>query len=69
MVPYVDAVVAVTVMHVLLFVLHVCMLREYEDASMTAILVWKMEEVWLWWVQSMWMVHVVRVMCLAQLTC
>ena len=29
MVPYVmDAVVAVTVMHVLLFVLHVCMLRE-----------------------------------------
>ena len=31
MVPYVvGAVVAVTVMHVLLFVLHVCMLREYE---------------------------------------
>ena len=29
MVPYgVDAVVAVTVIHVLLFVLHVCMLRE-----------------------------------------
>ena len=29
MVPYVvDSVVAVTVMHVLLFVLHVCMLRE-----------------------------------------
>ena len=27
MVPYVDAVVAVTVMRVLLFVLHVCMLR------------------------------------------
>ena len=25
--PYVDAVVAVSVMHVLLFVLHVCMLR------------------------------------------
>ena len=29
-VPYVDAVVAVTVMRVLLFVLHVCMLRECE---------------------------------------
>ena len=28
MVPYVDAVVAVTVMRVLLFVLHGCMLRE-----------------------------------------
>ena len=30
MVPYIDAVVAVTVMRVLLFVLHVCMLRECE---------------------------------------
>ena len=30
MVPYVDAVVPVTVMRVLLFVLHVCMLRECE---------------------------------------
>ena len=30
MVPYVDAVVDVTVMRVLLFVLHVCMLRECE---------------------------------------
>ena len=30
MIPYVmGSVVAVTVMHVLLFVLHVCMLREY----------------------------------------
>ena len=28
MVPYVDAVVTVTVMWLLLFVLHVCMLRE-----------------------------------------
>ena len=28
MLPYVDAVVAVTAMRVLLFVLHVCMLRE-----------------------------------------
>ena len=31
MVPYVDAVVAVTVMCVLLFVLHVCMLRECDE--------------------------------------
>ena len=28
MVPYIDVVVAATVMHVLLFVFHVCMLRE-----------------------------------------
>ena len=39
MVPYVDAVVAVTVMRVLLFVLHVCMMRG-------AMLVWGMDEVW-----------------------
>ena len=38
MVPYVDAMVAVTVMRVLLFVLHVCMLREYEGARVTAML-------------------------------
>ena len=31
MIPYVDAMVAVTVMHVLLFVSHMCMLRECED--------------------------------------
>ena len=41
MVPYVDAVVAVTVMRVLLFVLHVCMLRECD-----AMLGWGMNEVW-----------------------
>ena len=35
MVPYVDAVVAVTVMHVLLFVLHVCLLRECDDVGGT----------------------------------
>ena len=35
-------------MHVLLFVLHVCMLRECEGATVTAMLVWEMEEVWLW---------------------
>ena len=39
MVPYVDAVVAVTVMCVLLFVLHVCMLRECEGSRLTAMLV------------------------------
>ena len=48
MVPYVvGAVVAVTVMHVLLFVLHVCMLRECEGARVTAMLVWGPWEVWL----------------------
>ena len=39
MVSYVDAVVAVTVMRVLLFVLHVCMLIERKGATMTAMLV------------------------------
>ena len=47
MVPYVDTVVAVTVMCVLLFVLHVCMLRMCDGARLTAILVWGMDEVWL----------------------
>ena len=37
------AVVAVTVMHVLLFVLHVCVL--WECASVTAVLVWGPDEV------------------------
>ena len=37
--PYVDVVVAVTVMRVLLFVLHVCMMREFESARVTAMLV------------------------------
>ena len=46
MVPYVDAAVAVTVIHVLLFVLHVCILREgeatiadYSDSLIS--LIWK----------------------------
>ena len=43
MVPYV---VAMTVMHVLLFVLHVCLLRECDGARLTAMLVWGMDEVW-----------------------
>ena len=45
-VPYVDAVVAVTVMIVLLCVLHVCLLRECDVARLTAMLVWGMDEVW-----------------------
>ena len=48
MVPYVDAVVAVTVMCVLLFVLHVCMLRECDAARLMAMLEWRMDDVWLW---------------------
>ena len=40
-----DAVVAVTVMRVLLFVLHVCMLRECEGMRVTAISVCGMDEV------------------------
>ena len=40
MVPYVDAVVAVTVMRALLFVLHVCMLRECDGARLIAMLWW-----------------------------
>ena len=59
MVPYVDAVVSVTVMRVMLSVLHVCMLRECDGARVTAMLVCGMDEVWLWLVQGMWVVHVV----------
>ena len=66
MVPYVDA---VTVMRVLLFVFNVCMLRECDGARLTAMLVWGMDVVWLWRVQGMWVVYVVQVLCLAQLTC
>ena len=48
MVPYVvSAVVTVTVMHILLFVLHVCPLRECDGARVTAMLVWSPGEVWL----------------------
>ena len=47
LVPYVDAVVTVTVICVLLFVLHVCMLRECEGARATPILVWEPAEGWL----------------------
>ena len=61
MVPYVDAVVAVTVMCVLLFVLHVCMLRECEGAMAT---------VWGWrGVVVMNAGHVGVHVCLAQSMC
>ena len=43
-VPYVDA---MTVMHILLFVLLVSMVRECEDARVTAMLVWRTGEGWL----------------------
>ena len=58
MVPYVDAVVDVTVIRVL-FVLHVC-----DGARLTAMLVLGMDEVWR--VQGMCVVHVVQALCLAQ---
>ena len=48
MVLYVDAVVSVSVMRVLLFMLHVCMMRECDGARLMAMLVWGMDEVWLW---------------------
>ena len=48
LVPYVDTVVALTVMRVLLFVLHVCMMRECARAMVTVMLVWGMDKVWLW---------------------
>ena len=45
-VPYVEAVVAVTVMRVLLFVLHVGQRRECAGARLTVMLVSGMDEVW-----------------------
>ena len=46
MVPYVDEVVAVTVMRALLFVLHVCLLRACDGVRVTEMLLWGMDEVW-----------------------
>ena len=46
MVLYVDEVVAVTVLRALLFVLHVCLLREGGGMRLTAMLVWGMDDVW-----------------------
>ena len=28
-----------------------------------------MDEVWLWWVQGIWVVHMVQILCLTQMTC
>ena len=67
MVPYVDEVVAVTVMRIRLFMLHVCLLRECDGVRLTAMLVWGMNEVWR--VRGMCVVHVVQVWCLGQLPC
>ena len=47
MIPYVDAVVAVTVVRILLFVLRVFMLRDCEGARLTAMLVWGLDKMWL----------------------
>ena len=41
-----SVVVAVTVVHVLLFVLHVCVLRECEGGRSTAMMVWGPGEAW-----------------------
>ena len=61
--------VAVTMMHVLLFVLDVSILRECGSARVMAMLVWGA----LWcgcgeWDMSIWVVHMVQVLCLVQLT-
>ena len=42
-----DSVVAVTAMCVLLFLLDMCMLRECKGARVTAMLVWRIGDVWL----------------------
>ena len=46
MVPYVDELVDVTVMHVLLFVLHVCLLRECHGVRLTEMMVLGIDKVW-----------------------
>ena len=51
MVTYVNSVVYVTVIRELLFVLYyciACMLGECDSVRVTEILVWGIEEVWLW---------------------
>ena len=46
MIPYVDEMVAVTLMRLLLFVLHVCLVRECNGVRLTSMLVCGMDEVW-----------------------
>ena len=63
------AVVAVTVIHVLLlFVLHVCMLRECKGVRETAMLVLGPGEIWLRCVR-IWLIHMVKMFCLVHVTC
>ena len=63
MIPYVVSVdVAVTVMHVLLFVLHVCVLRECEGVRVMAMLVWGTGDVWFRRVR-IWVVQVLSSAC------
>ena len=59
---FVGAVVAVTVMHILLFVLHVCLLRDCSGARVMAMLVWLRGV-------RIWVVHVVHVFWLVQVMC
>ena len=63
MVPYVDAVAAVTVMRVLLFVCHVCILRECEGTKVTSMLVWG------WRRCGCGKFIIIIILCLTQLTC
>ena len=68
LVPYVvGVVVLVTLMRVLLFVLDASMLRECEGDGNADM---RYGEVWLRWVRgmSMWVVHVIQVLCLVQPT-
>ena len=65
LVPYVDAVVSVTVMCVLLYVLHVCILRECDGDRDTGVGARRGVVAGV----SMWVVHVVQVLCLVPTTC
>ena len=64
LVHYVDLVVVVTVMHVLLLVLQLCMLRECEDDGNAGV-----GPVRVWCVSIWWVVHVVQVLCLPPTKC
>ena len=57
-------VLALPVMHILLFVCEVSMLRECEGAMGRQLLVWESGGG-----VSIWVVHMVQVLCLVQMTC
>ena len=63
--------VAVNMMNQLLFVLDVSVLTRCEGARVTTMLLREIRDVWLWCVlgMSMWVVQVVKVLCLVQLSC